>query len=199
VAHFFGANIMSVQDVTTRSMRFPTSVKLGLGRLILGQVIAVLIVAIAGWNYWGEILAWVQTQDLRIHLPDTSYLAKLRLHVLVHIGAATTSLFLGAIVLYAPKGTANHKLLGRIWMLAMVTTSLSSFLMESFAPLLGQFGPIHLLSIWTLISMPRSIMMARKGNIAGHMQVMRGTYIGLLIAGLMTFIPGRTMFAVFFG
>jgi uncharacterized membrane protein len=42
-------------------------------------------------------------------------------------------------------------------------------------------------------------MMARKGNIAGHMQVMRGTYIGLLIAGLMTFIPGRTMFAMFFG
>jgi uncharacterized membrane protein len=196
---------MSVQGLvksTVPAKPFPSRPHIGrphIGRLILGQVIAVFIVIVAGWNYWGDLYSWVQTQDIRLHAPETRYLGKLPLHILIHIGGAATSLCLGGYVLYARKGTANHKVLGRIWVAAMVTTSISSFFMHSFAPLLGQFGPIHLLSVWILVSMPRAILMARKGDIVGHMQVMRGSYIGLVIAGIMTFIPGRVMFAMFFG
>jgi uncharacterized membrane protein len=195
-----GANPMSVQEVIRSTSPQAKSTKAqALVRLIVAQLIAVGVVVIAGWNFWADMFAWLGTQNLTLHAPNTSYLAKLPVHILVHIFAATTSIGLGAVVLYAPKGTRTHKLMGRVWMIAMVTTSLTSFFMESFAPMLGQFGPIHILSVWTLISMPRSILLARRGDIAGHMQVMKGTYWGLVIAGVMTFIPGRTMFAIFFG
>ena len=168
-------------------------------RAIVAQALGVGIVVVAGWNFWPKVIAWVATNGLRPHSPDIGHLLQLPAHILLHIGAATLSLVLGAIVLLGPKGTRANKLMGRVWMLAMVTTAVSSFFMESFAPLLGQFGPIHILSVVTLINMPRAVMLARKGDIAGHMQAITGTYIGLVIAGVMTFIPGRVMFGMFFG
>eukprot|EP01034_Spumella_vulgaris_P019186 gene19186-24520_t len=80
--------------------------------------------------------------------------------------------------------------MGRIWAVMMVTTAFSSFFMKSFAPMLGQFGPIHILSVWTLYSLPRAIWYIRQGNVEGHLKTMRGLYFGLCLAGVMTFIPG---------
>jgi uncharacterized membrane protein len=40
----------------------------------------------------------------------------------------------------------------------------------------------------------------RAGNIAAHKAPMRGLYIGgLIFAGLLTFLPGRVMYRMFFG
>ena len=190
---------MSVQEVDKSTRPPPIQQKnVTLSRIIIGQVIGVAIIIIAGWNIWPQIISWLATNELRPQLPDLLKLKALPIYVLVHMGAAITALSLGAVVLFSPKGNATHKMMGRVWVVAMVTTAVSSFFMESFAPMLGQFGPIHLLAVWTLMNMPRAILMARKGNIDGHLQVMKATYWGLVIAGVMTFIPGRVMFSMFF-
>jgi uncharacterized membrane protein len=170
-----------------------------IGRVALAQVIVVTIILVAGWNLWPSLIAWASTQHFELHAPDFAPIIKLPTQSLLHIGGAMTSLVLGPVILWAPKGTANHKTMGRVWALAMASTCVSSFFMGSFMPMLGQFGPIHLLSVWVSIQLPRGILLARAGKIAQHLSVMRGMYVGLVVSGLMTFMPGRTLFMMFFG
>lgn len=166
---------------------------------LLGYIFAIGMVALAFSSFGPNVWAYILSQSFTPRAPDWQVFAKLPLVTLIHIGGATSSLVLGGIVLFGPKGTPGHKMMGRIWALAMVTTAFSSFFMKSFAPMLGQFGPIHILSVWTLYSLPRAIWYIRQGDVEGHLKTMRGLYFGLCLAGLMTFIPGRTFYALIFG
>jgi len=157
------------------------------------------VVAVALSSFGPNVWAYILNQSFTPRAPDWQIFAKLPLVTLIHIGGATSSLVLGSIVLFGPKGTPGHKMMGRIWALTMATTAFSSFFMKSFAPMLGQFGPIHILSVWTLYSLPRAIWYIRQGDVEGHLKTMRGLYFGLCLAGLMTFIPGRTFYALIFG
>ncbi|MFV4725690.1 hypothetical protein ACNJUL_21340, partial [Mycobacterium tuberculosis] len=52
----------------------------------------------------------------------------------------------------------------------------------------GSFSPIHLLSLYVLIALPRLVLAARRGQIARHRATVRGIVSGgLLIAGAFTF------------
>ena len=54
--------------------------------------------------------------------------------------------------------------------------------------------------LFVLVMLWRGVRAARRGDIDTHMKTMRGTYFfGLIITGLLTLIPGRTMYAVAFG
>ncbi|MEY4270076.1 MAG: hypothetical protein RLZZ58_1292 [Pseudomonadota bacterium] len=106
----------------------------------------------------------------------------------IHIGTVVPALFLGAAVLVMKKGTRLHKLLGRIWAGLMMTTALASF---GLTGLTGGIGPIHIFSVITLVSIPRAIWAIRRGNIVAHQRAMMGPYLGLLVAGLFAFTPGR--------
>jgi hypothetical protein len=62
------------------------------------------------------------------------------------------------------------------------------------------FSPIHLLSIFVLVMLWRGVRAALAHDVARHQKTMRATYfLGLVITGLLTFIPGRTMYLVAFG
>ena len=108
----------------------------------------------------------------------------------IHVGTVIPALLLGGPVLLMKKGTTLHKMLGRIWALLMVTTAISSFWLQG---LVGTIGPIHIFSVITLISIPRAILAIRRGDIVTHQRAMTGPYIGLLVAGLFAFTPGRLM------
>ncbi len=113
-----------------------------------------------------------------------------------HVISAVISLGLGGWVLYHPKGTPNHKLAGKIWVLMMLTASFSSFFILSW----GRFSPIHIFSVWTPISLGLGIYNARKGNIIRHQKCMKGAYIGLIVAGVLAFaLPGRFLWRLVFG
>jgi len=43
---------------------------------------------------------------------------------------------------------------------------------------------VHALSLLTLISVGRAIWAIRQGNIRGHRLAMRGSFIGLVVAGI---------------
>ncbi|AZO53695.1 MULTISPECIES: DUF2306 domain-containing protein [unclassified Mesorhizobium] len=117
----------------------------------------------------------------------------------LHALAAMASLLLGAVQLWRTKGDRLHRALGRVWVSLMAVVALSSFFIWTIR-LWGPFSPIHLLSLFVLIMLWRGVGLARRGNIAAHRRIMQGTYIfGLVITGLLTFIPGRTMYFVAFG
>ncbi|MBX5189878.1 DUF2306 domain-containing protein [Rhizobium sp. NZLR3b] len=120
------------------------------------------------------------------------------LAVLIHVGAVTPAALLGAYILLRPKGTALHRLLGRIWMVLMMVTAISSFFIHQLDLFYG-FSPIHLLSIATLFGAWNAIAAARRGDIRLHKRIVAGLYFGgIVLAGLFTLVPGRIMHAVIF-
>ncbi len=117
----------------------------------------------------------------------------------VHAFAAMTAFALGVVQLTAPKGTLPHRALGWIWVALMLIVSITAFFIHQLR-LWGEWSPIHLLAIYTLIMLPIAVLAAHRHDVRRHRRVMIGISVGaLVIAGLFTFVPGRIMHAVAFG
>jgi uncharacterized membrane protein len=116
--------------------------------------------------------------------------------VLVHVSLAAAALAFGSAVLLRTKGTASHKLLGRVWVALMLGVALSSFWIFEIR---SGAGPsfIHLLSAWTLASLACAIWFIRRGNVRAHRNFMVGTFLGLAGAGLFALAPGRALYRFF--
>ena len=76
-----------------------------------------------------------------------------------HAFAAMAALVIGVIQLWAPKGTLPHRTLGWIWALLMLAAAISSFWIHEIR-LVGDWSPIHLLSILVLITVPLAVWRA---------------------------------------
>lgn len=127
---------------------------------------------------------------------------RLTIPIVIHLATVIPALPLGAYILWRRKGDRLHKFLGRIWALLMFTTAIVSFWIgrPNGSGLFGtHLSFIHIFAIITIVSIPMGIWMARIGNIKEHYRSMQGPYIGLLIAGLFAFIPGRIMGSLVFG
>ena len=117
----------------------------------------------------------------------------------IHAYLALAALLLGASQLVMTKGTFRHRLIGWAWVLFMLVVAISSFWIHEIRQF-GSFSLIHLLSVWTLISVPFAIIAARQGRIKGHKRAMVSLYFGaLVIAGAFTLLPGRVMHEAVFG
>ena len=116
--------------------------------------------------------------------------------IATHAGLAVAALAVGAAMLLRRKGTSSHKLLGRIWVALMATVALSSFWVFEIR---GGAGPslIHLLSVWTLVSLALAVYYIRRGNVRAHRGFMIGTFIGLVTAGALALAPGRALYRLF--
>jgi uncharacterized membrane protein len=117
--------------------------------------------------------------------------------IAVHVAAAVLAVVLGAIVLAARKGTPAHVLAGRAWVAAMAVTAAGSFLIDAHllgvrTPL-GVFGPIHLLSAFTLATLARAVAAVRRRDVTTHRRAMTSAFAGLAVAGVFTLVPGRTL------
>ncbi|MBV9292082.1 MAG: hypothetical protein JO222_06495, partial [Frankiales bacterium] len=81
--------------------------------------------------------------------------------IALHAAGATLALVLGGwLVRRRRKGDLLHRRIGRIWMVDMYWVSFSSFGIKRLSP--GHFSFIHLLSIWTIISLTMAIAAARR-------------------------------------
>lgn len=112
--------------------------------------------------------------------------------VQLHLLAALAALVLTPMMLLIPKGTPRHKALGRLWVVAMALTALSSFRVTEIR-LIGPWSPIHILSLITLVSLFHAVRAARARNIVAHKRYIFGAMTGLLGAGLFTLAPGRIL------
>jgi uncharacterized membrane protein len=121
------------------------------------------------------------------------------LAIQVHAFAATGAFALGVVQLAAPKGTLPHRAIGWIWVLLMLTVSVSGLFIHELR-IWGSWSPIHLLVIFTLLMLPLAVWRAHKHDVVQHRRAMLGLFFGaLVIAGLFTLVPGRLMHAVIFG
>ena len=116
-----------------------------------------------------------------------------------HAFAAMAAFALGIVQLSAPKGTLPHRTVGWVWVLLMLAVAASAFWIHQIR-LVGPWSPIHLLSIFTLITVPLGVWRAHRHQVADHRLIMTLVFSGaLVIAGLFTLLPGRIMHAVVFG
>lgn len=84
-------------------------------------------------------------------------------------------------------------------MALMALVAFSSFFIREIQ-LWGEFSPIHLLSIWTLICLGLGIYFARIGKIKKHKYFMVSLYVfALILTGLFTLMPSRIMHQIIFG
>ena len=121
--------------------------------------------------------------------------------VQLHAFAAFAAMLLGIIQLIAPKGTLPHRALGWVWVVLLLTISVSSFWIHGHSWRLWRtWSPIHLLSIATPIMLLLGVLAARGHRVRAHKITMVSIFLGaLVIAGAFTFVPGRIMHAVAFG
>jgi uncharacterized membrane protein len=117
----------------------------------------------------------------------------------LHAFAAMTAFALGIVQLSAPKGTLPHRTIGWVWVTLMALVSLSSFWIHQLR-LWGPWSPIHLISIFTLVTLPLAVWAAHRHAVERHRRAMTTIFFGaLVIAGLFTVVPGRIMYKVVFG
>jgi uncharacterized membrane protein len=86
-----------------------------------------------------------------------------------------------------------------VWVGLMLIVAISSFWIHELR-LWGPWSPIHLLSIFTLATLPLAVYYAHTHQVRAHRSSMLGLFLGaLVIAGIFTLVPGRIMHAVVFG
>jgi len=115
----------------------------------------------------------------------------IQIHMLVAIGA----FFLGAYVLLRRKGTKAHKIAGRVFGMLMFATATTAIFIRTS----GNFSWIHIFVPITFIGLYQVISSIRKGNVKAHKRhVLTMYFAALLIPGAFAFMPGRTMWMLFF-
>jgi uncharacterized membrane protein len=155
--------------------------KVSVGQIILvGGATALLTVTLMALSF-----------GVRSPPPDQ----QLNLALIIHVGAVLPALPLGGYLLLRRKGDRWHRLLGRLWAVLMMTTAVSSFWLRSN----GGLSFIHLFSVLTLVSVPLAVVWIRRGKVERHRRTMINIYIGLVVAGLFAFTPGRLLNGWLFG
>ena len=115
-----------------------------------------------------------------------------------HLATIVLAVGLTPVMLLRRRGDRRHRMLGWVWVSAMVLTALLSFNLRVVNP--GGFSFIHLLSVWTLIQVPIIVWTARTHKVARHRRAVRGMVIGaLLVAGFFTFPFDRLLGQWLFG
>ncbi|HET7328131.1 MAG TPA: DUF2306 domain-containing protein, partial [Nocardioidaceae bacterium] len=111
--------------------------------------------------------------------------------VAAHALGASLALLLGAVnLLRRTKGDRPHRMIGRVWVVSMYWTVLSSFFIRELDP--GGFSWIHGLSVFTFVTLTIGLWAAMTGRIQTHRGFMRGSYLGAVGAFVgATVVPQR--------
>lgn len=119
--------------------------------------------------------------------------------VQVHAFLALGAVVLTVVIFNLRKGSRLHRVLGWSWVIAMASVAVTSFWINDFR-WIGPFGPIHILSVTSLVSLVTGVRAARSHNVNAHKKTMKSlTFGALIVAGAFTFFPGRIMFLVVSG
>lgn len=136
--------------------------------------------------------------------------------VQIHAYLALGALLLGAIQIFAPKGTISHRAVGWLWAFIVATMLVTAFMNHdilSFGPFSPKIccrdlscgqgsvrcGSIHLLSVFVLLLLPFAILQARLRNVVRHRQAMIILLAIMVLGAGFTLLPARIMHSVFFG
>ncbi|MGD9906604.1 MAG: DUF2306 domain-containing protein [Vicinamibacterales bacterium] len=128
------------------------------------------------------------------------------LAVQLHVVTVVPAFALGTWLLFAsPKGSRWHRSAGRLYLTLMGLTAIAALGIRSFMDASVALGPlrlgwIHLFVPLTAHGIYGAFATIRVGDVRGHRNAMRGLYFGgIVVAGLLAFMPGRVMYRMFFG
>ena len=118
-----------------------------------------------------------------------------QIHVVAVLIAITATIF----IFTRAKGTGQHRIGGYIWVASMAVTALSTFWIHGLNTFTG-FSIIHLISVFVLVELVRGLRHIRRGKVSAHRKTMTGmVWGGLVVAGGLSFLPGRVMYTVLVG
>ena len=110
-----------------------------------------------------------------------------------HLLVAFIAIAGGVAQFMLKKGTSTHKIIGRLWVLAMGLVAVSGLFIHEIR-MFGGFSPFHFLSLLTLFFLYMGVRAAQKKQIRRHQRIMFYTYfLGLIVAGFFNLWPGRLM------
>lgn len=128
---------------------------------------------------------------------NAEYFTGASLAVQIHILVAVGAFCLGGYILMRRKGTKAHKMAGRIFGAFMLVTAMSAIFIRQINN--GAFSWIHIFVPITFIGLYQAVTSIRKGNVKAHRKhVLTLYFAALMIPGLLSFLPGRTMWMMFF-
>jgi len=125
--------------------------------------------------------------------------------VLLHLATVLPAAVLGGYLLCARKGGARHRALGKVYLALMAAAALSTLALPAFVGPTLRLGPLrlghlHLFVPLTLHGVWKAFHTIKKGDIHGHKWAMISLYSGaLVIAGVLSFAPGRLMHRLWLG
>lgn len=127
--------------------------------------------------------------------PELPHLRNLA--IAFHVSTVVPCVPLGLYLLLAPKGTAMHKQLGKLWVALMVITATATLFIYNGTHFswIHVFVPLTYRAAWLIVSK------ARKGDIKGHRNEIVGLFLGaLMIPGIWAFLgEGRLMNTMLLG
>ena len=183
---------MTNQTLSTALRPRVFAVRLGVTVLITGAFIAVLA-GPRGFAAFARMMA-----GARLHAPQFGLIATAALPVQIHLATVLTAFMLMTVQMLGPKGRTFHRALGWILSILLAITAVVSLFIRDRTG--AMFNPFQIFAAWTLIAVLWAILSARGHNVQRHARIMTGLYMGgMLIAGALTFLPGRLMWRVFFG
>jgi uncharacterized membrane protein len=102
----------------------------------------------------------------------------------IHMGFAVAALVIGGAVVWLPKGTRVHRLLGQLYALCMIGVLVTSFMIYG---LVGGWGPFHFAAVISAVTLAAGLVPAilrwpRGTWIVWHLQFMSYSYLGLVAA-----------------
>ncbi len=116
----------------------------------------------------------------------------------LHLATILVATGLTPVILLCRRGDARHRLLGRVWVLAMLASAALTLGIRVIRP--GHWSWIHLLSLYVLANAPLIWWSARTRRLDMHRGTVRGMVTGaLVIAGFFTFPFGRMLGRWLFG
>ena len=163
------------------------------GAMNMGPVTRALV--IVSGTVMTALCAIALTRAMFGFAPDLPHLRNIA--VMLHVSTVIPCVPLGLYLLLAPKGTAMHKQLGKLWIALMVVTATSTiFIHEGMA-----LSWIHLFVPLTYRAAWLTVRKARRGDIKGHKAEIVSLFLtALMIPGIFAFaLPGRLMNVMLFG
>lgn len=122
--------------------------------------------------------------------------------VLIHLCIILFCVLFGTYLIFAKKGTPFHKTIGKVYMILMgITGILTLFIPAQIGQrIFNHFGPLHLLSILTIYTVPTAWFAIKRGDVKSHKIAMIMLYVGgiIIAGGFAIFAPGRYLHSLFF-
>lgn len=118
----------------------------------------------------------------------------------LHVAFALVAMIFGPIAIFRRRRDRVHKVLGYTGVAGMAGLAGTGLMIESDFPLVGSYGPIHLLSLYALWSLAAGVYWAWRRKFGRHEAYMKTLWFTAIgVTGLLTLLPGRVMNRMIFG